>query len=46
MYHLGNAITFLHGIKTTKLYSALQTLPKGVLHNVFFDTIEDKEFVL
>ena len=29
-------------MKTTKLYTALQTLPKGVLHNVFFDTIEDR----
>lgn len=32
-------------MKSTRLYKALKTLPKGVLHNVFFDCCEDIDFV-
>ena len=32
-------------MRKTKIYEVLKTLPKGVLHNVFFDTCEDRAFV-
>ena len=33
-------------MRKTKIYEVLKTIPKGVLHNVFFDTCEDREFVI
>lgn len=33
-------------MKETQLYKSLKTLPKGVLHNVFFECCEDTDFVL
>jgi len=32
-------------MRESKLFQTLKTLPKGVLHNVFFDCCEDLEFV-
>ena len=33
-------------MRKLKLYEIIKTLPKGVLHNVFFDTCEDRNFVV
>lgn len=33
------------GMRKTKLHEFFKTLPKGVLHNVFFDCCEDRDFV-
>ena len=32
------------GMRKTKLHEFFKTLPKGVLHNVFFDCCEDRDF--
>lgn len=37
---------FIQSMKKSNLYTAFKTLPKGVLHNVFFDCCEDRDFVL
>jgi hypothetical protein len=35
----------MKGMKKTKIFEALKTLPKGVQHNVFLDCCEDLDFV-
>ena len=43
--YLGTILSHFDEIKTTKLYSLLKNIPKGVMHHNHFPCNQDEEFV-